>query len=781
MANVFAQLDGAVLRVLRPGRHAPARRGPLSGTDPRDIACGTVLDLSLLLAYVPKVDVHPVAISNPFLGAGWVPGSQPSGYSNLAFVVSAIQSVYQAWNPWFFRYVPVRPIIGAAIRHAGGGGTVSIYSYGGKHDNSSRALVRSISFAATDQPSMSMWWTPDANWDAAEIIGVETTGSATALPVAIPQGGLCLANVPDGWTATGETVDAFLARNGPSSSSPGFHHQDAFVLGCNLTPSANPGAELIHAGIGCASFAGTFNDFNLFPYYHETMTFDQAWRREFYRDSGLVRHTINAPVIPRLPDVAGGSVLTLAIPGDGASGFLGQWSGVSSGISPARCGRSNVWIGNGMPGGYCQGGSQIRIYCQYTGSPAPTVTIYDDDSGATLWVGSVSNGYTYGTVSWSSRPSADGYRIRARMTGPVTPPFPTVTSLEVWADPVFYPPPWDVPMLDGSAIIHGGRLSSLEVAPPSSYTLRRSVSTATASAALTVSPLFDTWASNGSMSPDGLNFGSMGIWVRFTGVPSGWHTCDGGITTDQSGGMTSSSATFAVPVRSGVIEVAVVGISKTIGATQTYNYTRTARTPSPTSIPVGTATTISIAWGYGWASFTAPSDGTYSFALYDSTTYPGYDWSYTIPEVFVGHDSTFLAWDGEPIGRGSLAYQDAAPAWGGDTPPATGRGAWVVGSIPTGAWTGHAGEIAYGGTPHTSVAADWNFISPMEGDWCTGAPPRVYRGGAWVDPSRVEWVQSLAAGETIYLRAAARHTGRNEPPWGVPTADAAWTVLAKLL
>lgn len=62
-------------------------------------------------------------------------------------------------------------------------------------------------------------------------------------------------------------------------------------------------------------------------------------------------------------------------------------------------------------------------------------------------------------------------------------------------------------------------------------------------------------------------------------------------------------------------------------------------------------------------------------------------------------------------------------------PPAPGVGiAWIVGSIPTGAWAGKAGHIA------CMTAAGWRFVAPTEGLSAVvrGSGVRAeYRSGAW--------------------------------------------------
>ena len=65
----------------------------------------------------------------------------------------------------------------------------------------------------------------------------------------------------------------------------------------------------------------------------------------------------------------------------------------------------------------------------------------------------------------------------------------------------------------------------------------------------------------------------------------------------------------------------------------------------------------------------------------------------------------------EALARLDLAVQACVASAGAETPPADPEPGecWILGSAPTGAWTGHPGEIA-GWTP-----GGWRFLAPREG------------------------------------------------------------------
>lgn len=87
-------------------------------------------------------------------------------------------------------------------------------------------------------------------------------------------------------------------------------------------------------------------------------------------------------------------------------------------------------------------------------------------------------------------------------------------------------------------------------------------------------------------------------------------------------------------------------------------------------------------------------------------------------------------WHNEALALLDIAVQPVVEGIA-DTPPgASAEGVcWIVGTAPTGAWTGHGGAIA-GWT-----AGGWRFVSPREGfaAWSTGHGTSVRRrAGAWV-------------------------------------------------
>jgi len=84
----------------------------------------------------------------------------------------------------------------------------------------------------------------------------------------------------------------------------------------------------------------------------------------------------------------------------------------------------------------------------------------------------------------------------------------------------------------------------------------------------------------------------------------------------------------------------------------------------------------------------------------------------------------------EALTRLDMLVQPAVVAIGANNPPATpvSGQCWVVGAAPSGAWIGHAAELA-GWTE-----GGWRFVVPGEGfdAWCiSSAKPIAYRNGVW--------------------------------------------------
>ncbi|MEM9780853.1 MAG: DUF2793 domain-containing protein [Pseudomonadota bacterium] len=100
----------------------------------------------------------------------------------------------------------------------------------------------------------------------------------------------------------------------------------------------------------------------------------------------------------------------------------------------------------------------------------------------------------------------------------------------------------------------------------------------------------------------------------------------------------------------------------------------------------------------------------------------------------------------EALSRLDAGVAVTADGVGIDTPPSAVDGSvYVIGDTPTGEWSDHAGEIAFG------IGGGWAFITPTPGKRLTdGSDGRVYvyDGFAWRD--------GLVAGSTIGAFTAAR-------------------------
>jgi hypothetical protein len=109
------------------------------------------------------------------------------------------------------------------------------------------------------------------------------------------------------------------------------------------------------------------------------------------------------------------------------------------------------------------------------------------------------------------------------------------------------------------------------------------------------------------------------------------------------------------------------------------------------------------------------------------------EWSdrFSLPLLSAGQAQKEL-YHNEALARLDLLAHAAVEAHGFDTPPATPDAGqcWIVGSSPTGAWAGHAHELA-GWT-----SGGWRFVPPRAGlnIWDAGAQYWLHHDGSdWVN------------------------------------------------
>jgi hypothetical protein len=97
------------------------------------------------------------------------------------------------------------------------------------------------------------------------------------------------------------------------------------------------------------------------------------------------------------------------------------------------------------------------------------------------------------------------------------------------------------------------------------------------------------------------------------------------------------------------------------------------------------------------------------------------------------------------------------------TSPTLGQ-AWIVGTSPTGAWTGQGGALA------VWTAGGWRFVAPFEGMtiWCVADSMAFRRAGS-------SWLPGVITGRTLTLDGAQVVGARGAPiatPTGGTTIDA---------
>ena len=130
----------------------------------------------------------------------------------------------------------------------------------------------------------------------------------------------------------------------------------------------------------------------------------------------------------------------------------------------------------------------------------------------------------------------------------------------------------------------------------------------------------------------------------------------------------------------------------------------------------------------------------------------------------------------EALSRLDLLVQPAVEAVGLDQPPAApvAGQCWVVGSGGSGAWAGHAGDIA-GWTD-----GGWRFATPVEGlrGWCiSSAKPITYLKGLWQEGD-VRCTRLVVDGQPV---VGARGAAVPEPTGGTTVDEGARAAIGAIL
>lgn len=182
--------------------------------------------------------------------------------------------------------------------------------------------------------------------------------------------------------------------------------------------------------------------------------------------------------------------------------------------------------------------------------------------------------------------------------------------------------------------------------------------------------------------------------------------------------------------------------------------TLAARSTTATAISAGTTSVSSSSTDYRWYSFTAPAAGSYRFALGGNTSSRSVAMAISTDALCMpaDHHLEFIA---------LRVYElDAAARYDVNTPPSAvsyvGVRCYFIGSAPTGAWAGRAGQIAIGSVDTGTI--NWQYEQPEDGDCLyisSTAARYVRQAGAWVLQSAAVYGSvdiAMANGATLYMR-----------------------------
>lgn len=778
---------------------------------------GTAADLALVMWPTSGLAVEPIGIADPFTAGHWSHFTPPDG---LWYVVHGVRKAV-----WSGSSSDVGKICAIAWRFApsssSGTGSITITAGG--------STVFSQSFSAGTRYQSGVWWVTDALWDAStwSTLAVTASGSCSAAPIPIPFGAMVPGDLPAGWdpvavpTARGGTCQRANLHVGgtvPPAATP-LLPIDALEFAASVGSASSgqgPASWYPDQVWDADSLGSTPTIDGIQPH---GLTTDWSLRRLAYPlepsvEYYLSRATSGFPLI-YLPSLGAfkealnmpyfdGPHFKPDVPGYRWGSANLALTGVQSSRGQIQATYSNAIVNGAISISGTRGNATfwpgtdsiklvVNAYSPWQSGDHIDVVIKEWTTGTTLYSGTVSLTGANQVVDLPiTAPALDSdavwevsavlnyyiYYMANAYTG-----YPTYLTVPPMAgivlQPRYRPLPWNAPGADGVSMVPGGTRSAWLRDPRSRDAVLRSTATAGATTATATVPT--------PLRALGSYWGNQSVGA-FTFSPApGWYTASAAA---------NASPTAATVYPYGDDEFVHLGAPPSIlpaypdrpfrllatARLQSPVYTSrgdqltatlTRWTPSPQAIPTnGSWLKLTLAQGAGWASFTAPADGSYTIqaAWHNAAGNPSdanrmasaFCWFAGSDADVIGGAEEVSAW-WTPSAFPSVLFCFDDPS----TYPYAGLG--VVGFNPTGDWVGHAGELVYRWREWPTDPWSYRFAKPVTGMIATVASLGYARLG-WDGKSWSQdwpaWSGTLTAGQTIYFRvhgprsvAAPQHGG----------------------
>lgn len=681
--------------------------------------------LADLARWGQSVDVHPVALPNPY-PSSWADVPFPADlwlvvhrlpYVSAGYYWIGDQAVAVVWS-----WIPLSASDAVTITISAPDATV----------------LHTVAFTVADGPQQGVWYLPDARWDAGQHSIVVSVSATAQVGIIRSPGCLVPAELPSGWEAV---------PPGPRGFGGQFP-SEAGRTGWGVSPSAGLISE----------WSGRYAGWIGYPPTYRTST-------------SIIVHLPSFPLIWYGEEFAE----ALNLPTFDDVGPCRVQAGFASGRRGAIAWQQYFNIDDTRPYASFLLACDFALVITNNGSTGESIslTVKEWTSGTILYAGTIAvedmsvQPPDYRQVV--PLPLADpglGPDATWEVSATVT-PSSSAPAAALRVVTRYRPVPFSAWAADGSRAILGGTCPAM----------RRPIPPLLAVPAITADPGALSASFPASSSPAAA--GQLAVWLAaFAPSSPGWYRPSisgppgaslGAICVEESrwvasGGVTVHPWQGPLPL---LVECSDTARPTTAG---TITVSLTRKTPAPATLG-GTWTALSVPsatenWPVAWGAFAAPTAGRYRLTVAYTDHY-----NHATPDD-VAPDCprlcAYAAIDDPDVITGATVVHEFAQAaqekYGGvmsqfaQSPPSYAwDGPFVVGLAPTGAWEGHAGQLARQHlTPAGAVV--WSFSDPPEGlvsrihDATGSVRMLVFRDGKWTG-----WHPTLdidlQAGQALTVRA----------------------------